>query len=190
MTMGVRAMRPQVTQDIASAESKSDFAEHKVVICYQDGRRVKGLLRIEAHSSLESLLDKTDRNLEGGMTFFCPEGGEPETLDLREAKAVYFVKTFEGDNKRDKIRFYENGPEVGLLWVEVQFLDDEVEEGAVHNSIHHLVQDGFFLHTSDPESNNKLVYVKKSAIKRYRVLGLRPIDSGLWIPVPQEIDTD
>jgi len=183
-------MRQQVTQDMVCAETKSNFAEHKVVICYRDGRRVKGLLRIEVHTSLESLLDETDRNLEGEMTSFCPEGGEPEGLDLREAKAVYFVKTFEGDSKREKIRFYENGPEVGLLWVEVQFLDDEVEEGAVHNSIHHLVQDGFFLHPSDPESNNRLVYVKKSAIKRYRVLGLRPIESGLWIPAPRETGTD
>lgn len=172
------------------AESNSNFAEHKVVICYRNGNRLRGLLRIEAHTSLESLLDQTDRSLEGGMTSFCPEGGEPEALDLREAKALYFVKTFEGDSKREKIRFYENGPEVGLLWVEVQFMDDEVEEGAVHNSIHHLVQDGFFLHPSDPESNNQLVYVKKSAIKKYRVLGLRAIDSGLWMSVDQETHSD
>ena len=167
-------------------DGKSNFVEHNVVICYLDGSRRRGTLRTEERTSIDSLLDKTDRTLESENAIFCPEGGEPGKLDLSQAKALYFVKTFEGDDKREKIRFYANGPEVGLLWVEVQFLDGEVEEGAIHNSIHHLVQNGFFLHPSDPESNNRLLYVNKSAIARYRVLGVRAIDSGLLMPAAKE----
>lgn len=180
-------MPPQATEDGICGlklKDKSGFAEHKVVICYLDGSRVKGILRTEVHTSIESLLDNTERTLEGEATSFCPEGGEFQALNLREAKSLCFVKTFEGDRKREKIRFYANGPEVGLLWVELQFRDGEVEEGAIHNSIHHLIQDGFFLYPSDPEGNNRLIYVNKSAIVRYRVLGVRAIDTGLWQPAP------
>jgi hypothetical protein len=164
---------------------KSSVVEHKVVICYLDGRRVRGHLRTEAATSIDTLLQRAERTLEA-ETIFCPLDGEPHTLELSQAKALFFVKTFEGNPRQEKIRFYENGPEVGLLWVEIQFQDGEVEEGAIYNSIHHLVQSGFFLQPSDPGSNNRLIYVNKSAITGYRVLGVRAMDSGLLLPDPTE----
>jgi hypothetical protein len=57
----------------------------------------------------------------------------------------------------------------------LQFRDGEVMEGIVHNSLRYLVDPGFFLMPTDPESNNKLVYVVKSWLADLRVLGMRKI---------------
>jgi hypothetical protein len=55
----------------------------------------------------------------------------------------------------------------------IRFLDGEVMEGIVHNSLHYLVDAGFFLLPTDPYSNNKLVYVAKNQLSDLRVLGTR-----------------
>jgi hypothetical protein len=64
-------------------------------------------------------------------------------------------------------------PTIRDLWVRLEFLDGEMIEGIVQNSVHCLIDDGFFLIPTDPGSNNKLLYVLKSALKEYRVLGMR-----------------
>jgi hypothetical protein len=46
-------------------------------------------------------------------------------------------------------------------------------EGLVHNTIRFVVDPGFFIRPTDPESNNRLVYVVKNGLKDCRVLGLR-----------------
>jgi hypothetical protein len=56
-----------------------------------------------------------------------------------------------------------------------QFLDGEVMEGIVYNSIRYLVDPGFFVLPTDPGSNNTLVYVVKSWLVDHRVLGLRKL---------------
>jgi hypothetical protein len=48
-------------------------------------------------------------------------------------------------------------------------------EGIVYNSICYLVDSGFFLLPTDPDSNNRLVYVRKSWLTDHRVLGLRKL---------------
>jgi hypothetical protein len=59
----------------------------------------------------------------------------------------------------------------------VQFLDGEVIEGIVHNSIRYLLDPGFFLVPTHPGSNNKLIYVSKSQLIDHRVLGTRNLNS-------------
>jgi hypothetical protein len=59
----------------------------------------------------------------------------------------------------------------------VQFLDGEVIEGIVHNSVRYLVDPGFFLVPTHPGSNNKLIYVSKSQLADHRVLGTRNLNS-------------
>jgi hypothetical protein len=56
-----------------------------------------------------------------------------------------------------------------------QFLDGEVMEGIVYNSLRYLVDPGFFLLPTDPDSNNTLVYVVKNWLVDHRVLGLRKL---------------
>jgi hypothetical protein len=66
-------------------------------------------------------------------------------------------------------------PIVHGIWVRVEFLDGEVMEGIVHNTLRFLVDPGFFLIPSDTDSNNRLVYVMKSWLRDHRVLGVRKL---------------
>jgi hypothetical protein len=66
-------------------------------------------------------------------------------------------------------------PTIRDLWVRLDFSDGEMIEGIVQNSVHCLIDDGFFVIPTDPGSNNKLLYVVKSALKDFRVLGMRNI---------------
>jgi hypothetical protein len=93
-------------------------------------------------------------------------------LEWSDVKAVFFVSDFQGSPERHPVLFYSRGPEVGDIWAEVTFHDGEVIEGYVSNDLHHLNANGFFLRPTDPGGNNLLIYVNKSSLKGYRVLGV------------------
>jgi hypothetical protein len=59
------------------------------------------------------------------------------------------------------------------LWVRVTFLDGETIEGIVHNSMPFVANPGFFMKPPDPHSNNKMIYVVKSFMRDFRVLGVQ-----------------
>lgn len=95
-----------------------------------------------------------------------------EEVPSSDISAVFFVNDFHGDPDRNTIRFHAEEPVLPGIWVQVQFPNGEVIEGIVENSIRFLVDPGFFLRPTDPCSNNKLVYVMKSALVEHHVLGL------------------
>ena len=55
----------------------------------------------------------------------------------------------------------------------LQFCDLETSEGMIYNSLDFLTNLGFFLKPPDPKSNNEVVYVVKSSLTDFRVLGVR-----------------
>lgn len=157
---------------------KPGTSQHKVVVNLANGRTVRGYFRTEEYTDLHSLLAGVGRSFPEVMTVYAETDGSPVEIELINIKAVFFVRDFEGDKKREGMRFYARGPEVGALWVEIEFQDGEVLEGTIHNSVHHLIGSGFFLHPSDAGSNNLLIYVSKRSIVNYRVLGVRTIANG------------
>jgi hypothetical protein len=100
-----------------------------------------------------------------------------DEIPTAEIKAVFYVHSFEGDSEHKHLNFYSRAPIVHGIWMRVQFLDGEVMEGIVYNSIRYLIDPGFFLMPTDPGSNNKLVYVVKSWLVDHRVLGVRKLES-------------
>ncbi len=96
-----------------------------------------------------------------------------EQVDTREAKAIFFVKTFDGDTRHRPLHFHENTPIMEGLWVRVCFHDGETIEGIISNTHDHVLGSGFFMMPTDPNGNNKLIYVLKSRLSDFNVLGLR-----------------
>lgn len=156
--------------DVHSATEK-----YKVVVNLRDGTVVKGYLEIAVPTDLASLLQNPLRRFPTHFKLQSANGSGDHEIDVCKAKAIFFVKSFEGNKEKNPVRFYANGPAVHGIWVEVRFHDGEVVEGIIHNSIHHLVEDGFLMSPSDPESNNEVIYVLKSSIQNYRVLGIRTV---------------
>lgn len=99
--------------------------------------------------------------------------GGRTSIDLRSAKALFFVKEFDGQPQYSDLRFFRRTPEFAGLWVRVRFHDDELAEGLVQNSLDFLLSRGFLMKPSDPRSNNRFIFALKSALAGFEVLGLR-----------------
>ena len=145
-----------------------------VVIRMQD-RLIKGYLETRVWEDLEELLRQAPPASAEVFRVQRLDTGVIEDIPVSDAKAVFFVKSFEGNDRHNELKFHTGRAIVQGIWVRIKFKDDEVMEGIVYNSIHCLVDPGFFLLPTDPDSNNKLVYVIKKRLKDYCVLGLREI---------------
>jgi hypothetical protein len=148
-------------------------SKHRAVITRKDSSVIKGYLCSDEPCRLAEFAEGTPLDLHQHLHLkFETEDGTPLTPNWEEVKAVFFVADFEGSSEREPVLFYSRGPEVGDVWVEVSFHDGEIVEGYVSNSLLHLAADGFFLRPTDPGGNNLLVYVNKSSLVSYRVLGV------------------
>ncbi len=102
-----------------------------------------------------------------------PNSQEVREIRTADAKAVFFVRTFDGDGNHRALHFHENAPVMEGLWVRVRFHDGEAIEGLISNTHDHVLGTGFFMMPTDPNGNNRLIYVIKSRLKDFNVLGIR-----------------
>jgi len=145
----------------------------KVVARLRDGKLVKGYLADPAPSNFENLVKEAPYSFPTEIVLRPAESTETISVPLESLKALFFVKTFEGRKEYKEVKFFDKNPPIKGLWVRVEFSDHESLEGVVQNSIHYLVHPGFFLKPPDPQSNNAILYVVKSSLVDFRVLGVR-----------------
>jgi hypothetical protein len=145
------------------------------VVVQVNGRIIKGYIESTQWESLEGLLVQGTRSMPDTVHITPADGSEPVDFAIADAKAIFFVKSFEGRCARHDLKFFSHAPMVHGVWVQLRFQDGEIMEGVVMNGLPHLVQPGFFLHPTDPDGNNSLVYVLKSSLTDYRVLGVRSL---------------
>ena len=91
----------------------------------------------------------------------------PVRVRLQEVKAVFFVRRLRGrkDYHEDK-RFTLRSPRFGRK-VAIRFKDGEVLRG---RALDYKPEDkGFYLQPSDPKSNNEMVFVPITALRRVQV---------------------
>ncbi len=145
----------------------------KIVAHLRDGRLVKGHTDALPEMELAELLRTGPHPLPKQISLRTNGSSKSVTISLDSLKALFFVKSFEGRTDYHEIKFFDSHPPVEGLWVRIKYFDGEASEGVVHNSLHHLTSPGFFLKPPDPESNNEYVYVLKSSLTDFRVLGVR-----------------
>jgi len=146
----------------------------KVVIQF-GSRTVKGYLESPVWNTIEELLSNAPSGSPEAFRIRRLDTNAVEEVSVKDVKAVFYVNSFEGSSEHKNLNFHTRAPTVHGIWMRLQFLDGEVMEGIVFNSLRYLVDSGFFLLPTDPGSNNKLVYVVKSWLVDHRVLGLRKI---------------
>jgi hypothetical protein len=149
-------------------------SSEKVVIQF-GSRTVKGYLELPTWNTIEDLLSNAPRCSPETFRFRSVESDIVEEISIRDVKAIFYVDSFEGDPSHKELNFHSKAPITHGIWMRVQFLDGEVMEGIVNNSIRYLVDPGFFMVPTDPDSNNKLAYVVKSRLADHRVLGMRKL---------------
>lgn len=146
----------------------------KVVIQF-GSKSIRGYLEPFACNTIEDILRTKPPGFNETLRVRLVDSDSVEEIPLAEVKAVFYVNTFNGNPARNHINFHNHAPIVHGIWMRLEFLDGEIMEGIVHNSIRYMVDPGFFLLPTDPGSNNKLVYVSKEWLADHRVLGLRKI---------------
>jgi hypothetical protein len=138
-------------------------------------RTVKGYLDSPAWRTMDELLSHAPHCSPESFQVRLPESDNVVEISAEDIKAVFYVNSFEGDSDHEHLNFHTRAPIVHGIWMRLQFLDGEVMEGIVYNSIRYLVDPGFFLLPTDPDSNNRLVYVRKSWLADHRILGMRKL---------------
>lgn len=146
-------------------------ASLKVVAHLRDETVIKGYTDDVSIGEIDSLVQQGPASLPEMITVRCKDG---QQILLRQDsfKALFFVRSFEGDKEYKEAKFFESTPEIAGIWVKVTFYDGEFTEGVVRNSLTLLVSPGFFLKPPDPQANNKMIYVRKDSLADFRVLGL------------------
>ncbi len=90
-------------------------------------------------------------------------GGPAVEVKCKELKAVFFVRTLDGDPQRPSIRGFLEAPTSTALGkkIAVRFKDGEFLCG--YTLAYQPGRDGFFMTPADPNSNNMRVYVVTSS---------------------------
>jgi len=91
------------------------------------------------------------------------DGGEPVEIHCSSLKALFFVKSFEGDRRRRDLRTFLAGPPQMAKGnkIAVHFADGELLTGYSMN--YSREKEGFVVFPADPRSNNLRIYVVSSA---------------------------
>jgi hypothetical protein len=152
----------------------SSLRPEKVVIQFGT-RTLKGYLDSPAWNTIEGFLGNAPTSPPETFRIRLLDSDDVEEISAKDIKAVFYVNSFNGDSDHKQLNFHTKAPIVHGIWMRFQFLDGEVMEGIVFNSLRYLVDPGFFLLPTDPGSNNKLVYVLKSWLVDHRVLGIRKL---------------
>ena len=131
----------------------------KVVVHFLDGSLLKGYVQdFNPSSPYFQLLDD------------ITQGTIPTLINTAELKALFFVKTFEGNKGYSERKSFNKGDHPQSRKVEITFKDGEVLQGSVLG--YDPNRPGFFLIPVDPYSNNIQVYVVMSTVKNIHFLGL------------------
>jgi len=147
--------------------SKTGIISDLVVVHGSGGRITRGTL--DWNPASEQAIPPTP--LPDELHIKCSTSGEDKVVSLAETKAVFFVKRQEGDQEHDEVKFFADvTPE--YLWIRVRFADGEVLEGRTENSRSLLFAPGFWLQPFDTITNNSLVYIPKSSVVEFHVVGV------------------
>ena len=125
----------------------------KVVIKFNDGKLVKGWAE--------------DAPVRGEEIVITPvlDPDHARTVKLRDAKAVFFVKSFLGAPERLKRGGFPSGSCSEASRVLVEFKDGERLWGCASNRALPSTAGDFFVSPTDPGSNNLRVYVAPGGVK-------------------------
>ena len=132
----------------------------KIVARTKNGKCFKGYLR-------------DGRFLQRGILRMTMVDSQELPVDLNQLKGVFFVRDFEGNRHYLESKILVADPERPGLRVRLRFEDNETMEGIVENELDLLQTAGFFFWPADPKANNDLIFVMKSALLGFRVLGVK-----------------
>jgi hypothetical protein len=132
--------------------------QHKIIVRFQDGRILKG-------TTVDFMPNKYLFHI---MPLDAPPGQKPQEITVRELKAVFFVRDYDGNAQyKERKEFSHDRPAAGRK-IKVVFKDEELLVGTTQG--YQPDRPGFFVFPADTQSNNERCYVVSSAVKEVSLL--------------------
>jgi hypothetical protein len=97
--------------------------------------------------------------------------GAHEEIQLAKVRAIYFVRDLEEDIEMERKSFLSR-PKLDGLWVRLRFRDGESLEGVIPNDLLGLQDNGLQMTPPDFNSNTDRIFVPRSALTEFSVLGV------------------
>ncbi len=97
--------------------------------------------------------------------------GNVVAIDLRDIKAVYFVREF-SDSEVLTRKTFTTRPRTEGLWVRLKFKDNEMIEGIMPNDLSQNPAEGFLINPPDLRSNTQRVFVPRASLTSLTVIAV------------------
>ncbi len=149
---------------------------HTVVVHLKNSTVLRGYYRSDDSAIAANAVPG---DLPVSMTIELEEDGSLFDVNLDDAKAVFFVRSFAGSPTQQDVRFFDSLSIHPYLWVRMTFHDGEVMEGRVSNSIDLLTKNAFRLFPVDELTNNRCLFVPKGSLSSFQIIGLLEEQSRL-----------
>ena len=97
--------------------------------------------------------------------------GNVVAVDLRDIRAVYFVREF-SDSEVLTRKTFTTRPRTEGLWVRLKFKDSEIIEGIMPNDLSQNPADGFLITPPDLRSNTQRIFVPRLSLSTITVIAV------------------
>ena len=97
--------------------------------------------------------------------------GNVVAIDLRDIKAVYFVREFSDSDVMNR-KTFTTRPRTEGLWVRLKFKDNEVIEGVMPNDLTQNPAEGFLINPPDLRSNTQRVFVPRVSLTSVTIIAV------------------
>ena len=130
----------------------------------------KVIVRKSDRDSISGFVAPADFVVEGKFQLLNT-AGNVVAIELRDIKAVYFVREF-SDAEVMTRKTFTTRPRTEGLWVRLKFKDNEVIEGMMPNDLAQNPGEGFLINPPDLRSNTQRVFVPRSSLASVTVLAV------------------
>lgn len=97
--------------------------------------------------------------------------GNVVAIDLKDIKAVYFVREF-SDSEALSRKTFTSRPRTEGLWIRLKFKDNETLEGMMPNDLSLTTAEGFLINPPDMRSNIQRIFIPRTALESLTVLAV------------------
>jgi len=130
----------------------------------------KVIVRKHDRDSVSGYVAPADFVVDGKLELLNTSGNVV-AIDLRDIKAVYFVREF-SDTDLMLRKTFTTRPRTEGLWVRLKFKDNEVIEGILPNDLTQNPAEGFLMNPPDLRLNTQRVFVPREALTSVTVLAV------------------
>ena len=130
----------------------------------------KVIVRKSDRDSISGYVSPNNFVVEGKLELLNTSGNVV-AIDLRDIKAVYFVREFSDSDVMTR-KTFTTRPRTEGLWVRLKFKDNEVLEGIMPNDLVQNPAEGFLINPPDLRSNTQRVFVPRASLSAVTVIAV------------------